>query len=132
MPRQRFDPVLQRLEELLHALQKRFGIFPPAVQLGNCLSHNPSQFNIRRKTICIRELLLVQLRRTDVGRQVEMDIVVENLRRQAHFGPPHAVKDVDRPPDPDTVLAFDWVDELGFGDVVIHPDTETETHCAAE
>ena len=61
-----------------------------------------------------------------------MDIVVENLRRQAHFGSPHTVEDVDCPPDSDTVLAFDGVDELRFRDVVVHPDTEAEAHCAAD
>lgn len=53
-----------------------------------------------------------------------MDIVVENLGWQTHFGTPHAVEYVDCPPDPDTVLAFDWVDELRFGDVVVHPDAK--------
>ena len=59
---------------------------------------------------------------------VDMDILVEDLHWQAHLGPPHSIEDVDRPPDLNAVLAFDGVDELGLGDIVIESDRQAHAH----
>lgn len=60
-----------------------------------------------------------------------MDIVVMDLDRKSGLGTPETVENIDRPPNPDTVLAIFCTYVLAPGDIVVQASTKTQSERVA-